>query len=113
VMQINKPKCEARIFGDWGRSHQCGRGAKYEYDGKHYCKTHHPPEVKRRDEDRTKKYDEHYNEFREKLRRRAAEEHYCKGLTTEHLETHKAPEIETVYGDSYESIASMALNGDD
>jgi hypothetical protein len=23
----------------------CGRGAKYEHDGKWYCKTHHPPTV--------------------------------------------------------------------
>ena len=26
--------------------YSCGRAAKFEHDGAHYCKTHHPPNVK-------------------------------------------------------------------
>ena len=42
-----KPKCCGQVSraGSWG-SHPCGKNASMEHEGKHYCKTHHPPTVK-------------------------------------------------------------------
>lgn len=39
--------CPATVYDPtgWGRGHECGRKAVYEHEGKHYCKTHHPPTV--------------------------------------------------------------------
>ena len=34
-----KPSCQALVTRGW----VCGVGARYEFEGKHYCKTHHPP----------------------------------------------------------------------
>ena len=41
-----KPKCCGQVSpaGAWG-SYPCGKNASMEHDGKHYCKTHHPPTV--------------------------------------------------------------------
>jgi hypothetical protein len=39
-------QCKERVYGDWGRSHQCSRKAVK--DG--YCKQHHPDTVKARRE---------------------------------------------------------------
>ena len=42
-----KPKCCGKVSpaGSWG-SYPCGKNASMEHEGKHYCKTHHPPTVK-------------------------------------------------------------------
>lgn len=43
---MSKHTCQEEIFQGAGfRFKACGRGAKYEYEGKHYCGTHHPPTV--------------------------------------------------------------------
>ena len=40
-------KCKAQIYAGRGMHYySCGRAAKFEHDGAHYCKTHHPPNVK-------------------------------------------------------------------
>ena len=41
-----KPKCCGQVWpaGAW-RSYTCGNNASMEHEGKHYCKTHHPPTV--------------------------------------------------------------------
>ena len=41
-----KPKCCGKVSpaGAW-RSYPCGKNASMEHEGKHYCKTHHPPTV--------------------------------------------------------------------
>ena len=41
-----KPKCCGQVWpaGAW-RSYPCGKNASMEHEGKHYCKTHHPPTV--------------------------------------------------------------------
>lgn len=41
-----KPKCCGKVSpaGSW-RSYPCGKNASMEHEGKHYCKTHHPPTV--------------------------------------------------------------------
>lgn len=34
---------------------RCGRGGAYEFEGKHYCGTHHPPAVKARNAERNER----------------------------------------------------------
>lgn len=52
-------KCVGRIWT--GFSHNaCGRGAAYEHEGEHYCKTHHPPAVGARATARNTEYEEQY-----------------------------------------------------
>ncbi len=44
-----KHTCEKRVYGSSmfvGPGHLHGVSAKYEHEGKWYCKTHHPPTVK-------------------------------------------------------------------
>ena len=42
-----KHKCCGRVSPpDAWRSYQCGKNASMEHEGKHYCKTHHPPTVR-------------------------------------------------------------------
>lgn len=46
----DKYTCQGRVSkGDYFTS-ACGRSAAYEHDGKHFCKTHHPPTVKAKNE---------------------------------------------------------------
>ena len=41
-----KHTCEKRLYSSMiGPGYLHGVGAKYEYEGKWYCKTHHPPTV--------------------------------------------------------------------
>lgn len=42
-----KPKCCGLVSsaGAW-RKYTCGKNASMEHEGKHYCKTHHPPTVR-------------------------------------------------------------------
>ena len=47
-------KCDGIIFGDYWQ-HRCGVTAKHEYEGSWYCKTHHPPTVKAKDDARLAK----------------------------------------------------------
>lgn len=43
---MSKHTCQERVFQGAGFGFKdCGRGAKYDYEGKHYCGTHHPPTV--------------------------------------------------------------------
>ena len=43
-----KPSCQALVTRGW----VCGVGARYEFEGRHYCKTHHPPTAQARDDAR-------------------------------------------------------------
>lgn len=40
--------CELMYHRNGWSGVPCGRNAAYEFDGKHYCKTHHPPAVEAR-----------------------------------------------------------------
>jgi hypothetical protein len=41
-----KHKCVGRAWSSGSySSHSCGRTAAYEFEGMHFCKTHHPPTV--------------------------------------------------------------------
>ena len=52
-----KPQCCGSVRGDgWGRPHQCARSGTLEHEGKLYCKTHHPPTVKAKDEERSARW---------------------------------------------------------
>lgn len=39
-----KPRCSESVMAEW-HSHPCKRAGAYEHNGKHYCKTHFPPNV--------------------------------------------------------------------
>lgn len=71
-----KHTCCAKIYtGYWSKT--CGKGAAYEHEGKWYCKTHHPPTVKAKDEARTAKWQAEWdalNQAKEKARAAAAEQ---------------------------------------
>jgi len=45
----DKHICCGKVWGGFG-FHRCGRGAKYTHEGNWYCKTHHPPTVKQKNE---------------------------------------------------------------
>jgi len=76
-----KPKCDGLIWSGFRESF-CGRTAKYEHDGRHFCKTHHPPTVQEKrvaaDEKNFKLYKERqdhiaaYQAAAEKVARNAA-----------------------------------------
>jgi len=42
-------KCVGSVYNNWDRhSRPCGKNAKYEHEGKHYCGIHYPPNVAKR-----------------------------------------------------------------
>ena len=47
-------KCDGTIFGEYW-PYRCGVTAKHEHEGSWYCKTHHPPTVKAKDDARSAK----------------------------------------------------------
>jgi uncharacterized Zn finger protein (UPF0148 family) len=43
---MSEHKCVDRVYsGHYIGSHTCNKTARYEHNGKWYCKTHHPPTV--------------------------------------------------------------------
>ncbi len=43
---MSEHKCVGRVYaGHYIGSHTCNKTARYEHNGKWYCKTHHPPTV--------------------------------------------------------------------
>jgi len=73
-----KPKCCGKVSpaGSW-RIYPCGKNASMEHEGKHYCKTHHPPTVKAKADARTAKWRAKWDaldEAKEKARAEAAEQ---------------------------------------
>jgi hypothetical protein len=55
-----KHTCKGKIYNGF-RFHTCGRNAAYEDEGLWFCKTHHPPTVKAKDNARFLKWQEEYN----------------------------------------------------
>ena len=52
-----KHKCCEMVWAQGSyRGYPCGKGANYEHEGKHYCKTHHPPTVREKNEARQAKW---------------------------------------------------------
>lgn len=63
------PKCCGRVSsGSWGWTRDCTRTGSLEYEGDHYCKTHHPPTAKAKDDARRKEWEEKWE--REKQARK-------------------------------------------
>lgn len=61
-MSEAKHKCCEKVWPPGAyRSYQCGKGANYEHEGKHYCKTHHPPTVKAKRDERQQKMNDHWD----------------------------------------------------
>jgi hypothetical protein len=78
MSEAMKPKCCGKVSpaGSW-RSYPCGKNASMEHEGKHYCKTHHPPTVKAKADARTAKWRAEWDaldEAKEKARAEAAEQ---------------------------------------
>lgn len=51
-----KHTCCGKVWSGF-RHDDCGRGAKYEHEGKWYCKTHHPPTVQAKSDARNVKWE--------------------------------------------------------
>lgn len=56
----DKHTCCGKIWGVFGFS-RCGRGAKHAHEGNWYCKTHHPPTVKQKNEARRIVFEEKFD----------------------------------------------------
>jgi hypothetical protein len=55
-------KCRGSVWHGGFHTSICGRGAKYECDGKWYCKTHHPPNIQAKQEARSAKWRAEWDE---------------------------------------------------
>ena len=78
---MSEHKCEGKV---WGHTKYlpCGKTARYEHEGRWYCKRHHPPTVQAKLDARDKKWEEdsrsrlqaakEANEARAEMQRRAA-----------------------------------------
>ena len=69
---MSKPTCVGRVWSGYGGWYPCGRGAAYEFEGKHYCKTHHPPSAKEKEKGREAKRKTQAREEQERLLKVAA-----------------------------------------
>lgn len=94
-----KHKCEARLkTSQYYHSigYPCIHNAIVERDGKRYCGIHDPVRMKESKEVRNKTLRKGWDEERRirenAQRRRKAEEHYCKYLLTNYLESNIAKE---------------------
>jgi hypothetical protein len=66
---MEKPRCVATVYPSWSmRGVQCGNAGKLEYDGKPWCKTHHPPTVEAKTKALHAKWDEEQKQRDEKRR---------------------------------------------
>lgn len=63
--------CCAEVGDTWFR-HACGKNAKFERDGKHYCGTHDPVAIRARRDKKNAQYDAEYNQRREVEKAKAA-----------------------------------------
>ena len=78
---MSEHKCEGKVW-DHMRYLPCGKTARYEHEGKWYCKTHHPPTVQEKLDARNEKWQAKWNaqeqarkeaeEARAEMQRRAA-----------------------------------------
>jgi hypothetical protein len=64
--------CVGRIWDGYS-SYSCGKKAKYEHEGKWYCKTHHPPTVQAKTDARNEKYEKERAEQRKRLAQQEAQ----------------------------------------
>ena len=78
---MSEHKCEGKVWG-YTKYLPCGKTARYEHEGRWYCKRHHPPTVEAKLDARNKKWEEdsrsrlqaakEANEARAEMQRRAA-----------------------------------------
>lgn len=68
----SKHTCPAKVYGGSYLGHRCSRNAAYEHEGVFFCKTHHPPTVKAKDEKRHEEWRRKWDE--EKAARKVAED---------------------------------------
>lgn len=55
---MNKCSEQVREEGMWPKYHGCSREGKHVHDGKLYCAQHYPPNVQKRREESTKRWEE-------------------------------------------------------
>jgi len=62
MSDVPKPKCDGLV---WSGFHNvfCGRKAGYEHEGRHFCKTHHPPSMKERSDKSFQLYKEKWEKI--------------------------------------------------
>lgn len=71
---MEKQRCAGRTYDNISRLFGgCQRNGSLEHDGKMWCKTHHPPTVKARDEALRAKWEAEYRARKENDRRQAIE----------------------------------------
>ena len=78
---MSEHKCEGKVWCHTKYLH-CGKTARYEHEGRWYCKRHHPPTVQAKLDARNKKFEEDWksrlqaakeaNEARAEMQRKAA-----------------------------------------
>lgn len=64
--------CVGKIW-DEHRHYSCGKKAKYEHEGKWYCKTHHPPTVQAKNDARNERWRKEWAEQRERSKQQEAQ----------------------------------------
>ena len=65
---MSEHKCEGKVFSHM-RYLPCGKTARYEHEGKWYCKTHHPPTVQEKRDARNKKWEEDWESQKQAMRK--------------------------------------------
>ena len=59
---MSEHKCVGRVYsGHYIGSHTCNKTARYEHNGKWYCKTHHPPTVEEKRRAHAAKWEAKFN----------------------------------------------------
>lgn len=76
---MEKQKCAGRTYDGMHRGYYpCTRNGSLEHDGKLWCKTHHPPTVKAKEQARSAKWEAEYQARKENDRRQAIERELSK-----------------------------------
>jgi len=64
-------KCEGQVWENH-RPYPCGNNAKYEHEGKWFCKTHHPPTVKAKNDAKDAFFQARWDDHQEASKAKAA-----------------------------------------
>lgn len=67
-----KRLCAGLVWSGWNH-YPCSAGAKHEHDGRWYCKRHHPPAIKEKQDARTAKWEAKWRAEQEALAAEAEE----------------------------------------
>jgi len=80
-------QCQARVWTSGGfHSHQCKKSAKVKRDGMFYCRIHDPIEKAKKQKVRDQKWDAEWKAKQASWERRAIEQVFCHGTSTEDIQ---------------------------